>query len=135
ERKGPPPTPETQRKIERILKIAESHAAIGRIIEPPGSSALDAYQTILDLDPESPEARSGIAEALRVCEQEARNEWENAELQRAGELIELCLSFKPNHPGLKQFQAELKAQGKYRTRSIPDSITEQTESDRGLGIY
>ncbi|MCI0734134.1 MAG: serine/threonine protein kinase, partial [Methylococcaceae bacterium] len=33
ERKGPPPTPETQRKIERILKIAESHAAIGRIIE------------------------------------------------------------------------------------------------------
>ncbi|MGH8548140.1 MAG: hypothetical protein ACRERU_05975, partial [Methylococcales bacterium] len=135
ERKGPPPTPETQRKIDRILKIAESHVSIGRIVEPSGSSALDAYQTILELDPESPEARSGMTEALRVCEQEARTEWKSGEMERAAELAGLCLSFKPNHPGLKQLQAELEVQGQYRTRSIPALDPEPAASERGFGIY
>lgn len=134
-RKSPRPSPEIQRKIDRILKIAESHISVGRIIEPPGSSALDAYQTILDLDPESPEALSGIVAVLNDCEKKARNAWETADLERAVELIRFCLSFKPDHPGLKQLQIELEAKGLHEPGSNADSDIGQTASEQEFGNY
>ena len=106
---GAPPPAEIQRKIDRILKIAESHISVGRIVEPPGSSAVDAYETILDLDPESPEARSGIRDALRYCEKEARDRLQKGENDRASELIGRCLSINPNQPGLEELRTELKS--------------------------
>ncbi|MGH8558819.1 MAG: protein kinase domain-containing protein [Methylococcales bacterium] len=110
-RAGPGPSPEMQEKIDRIMKIAESHVSVGRIVEPPGSSAIDAYQMILDLDPESPEARTGMRDALRYCEQEARSQLQTGEVKHAGELVGLCLPFEPAHRGLKKLQAELDEQG------------------------
>ncbi|MGR9107179.1 MAG: serine/threonine-protein kinase, partial [Gammaproteobacteria bacterium] len=94
ERRGPPPPPELQQKIDRILKIAESHLSVGRVFEPSGSSAADAYLTILDLDPESPEARYGLAKAQDICEQKARTTWQDGDLREARELVEYCLSLK-----------------------------------------
>lgn len=109
-RTGPPPAPELQETIDRILTTAESHFSVGRIVEPPGTSAADAYQSVLDLDPESPEARLGMVKAMQYCEQEVRNQSQNGKLEQAMQMIELCLYFEPNHPALKQLRTELETQ-------------------------
>lgn len=134
-RSGPLPSLETLRKTDRILKIAASHYSVGRIVQPPGSSAVDAYQTVLDIDPESPEARLGIAKALRYCEQEARSQWANQEYELTRELIGLCLPLEPSHSGLKKLQAELEENSPFKTRPGDDNDPDRVKTRGGFGIY
>src|SRR5690606_11459272 len=49
-------------KIERLLKVANAHARVGRLIMPAGSNAYDAYQIVLTIDPNNREAKAGIDE-------------------------------------------------------------------------
>jgi serine/threonine-protein kinase PpkA len=51
-----------QKRIDRLLESAEAHRAIGRLREPPGANAYDAYQMVLDLDPGNARARRGLRE-------------------------------------------------------------------------
>jgi hypothetical protein len=110
-RTSPPPLPEVQEKIDRMLMIAESHYSVGRIIEPAGSSALDAYQTILEIDSESEEAHRGMIKTLKYCQKQARDHLQKRHIKRSRELIDYCLPFSPNHPGLKQLRNRIEKSG------------------------
>ena len=48
-------------KVERLLDVARAHLAVGRIRDPIGSNAVEAYQLVLEIDPQNKEA----IEALR----------------------------------------------------------------------
>ena len=57
------PLSETEReKIARLLEIAEVHIEVGRLSEPPGSNAYEAYKMVLDIDPSNQQAQIAIKE-------------------------------------------------------------------------
>jgi serine/threonine-protein kinase PpkA len=58
---GGPPSEEQQR-IVNLLEGAEAHKAIGRLREPPGGNAYEAYQMVLAIDPGNQQARRGLRE-------------------------------------------------------------------------
>lgn len=62
----PPLTTSEVAKVERLLAAAEAHAAVGRILRPPGSNAYDAYRMVLEIDPQNADAKRGIAEIERL---------------------------------------------------------------------
>lgn len=47
----PPVDEETQKRIENLLTAANLNELVGRITDPPGSNAVEAYQAVLVLDP------------------------------------------------------------------------------------
>jgi serine/threonine-protein kinase PpkA len=53
-----------QQRLERLLSIAEIHEAVGRITEPPGANAFEAYSLALELDPDNQAIRSALARLL-----------------------------------------------------------------------
>lgn len=53
-------SPSAQAKIVQLLEVAEAHAAIGRLTDPPGSNAYDAYKLVLQLDPNNERAKAGM---------------------------------------------------------------------------
>ncbi|RUM93241.1 MAG: hypothetical protein DSZ28_08705 [Thiothrix sp.] len=47
-------------KVGRLLNIAEAHEGMGRLTEPPGSNACDAYSLVLEIVPDNPTAQEAI---------------------------------------------------------------------------
>ena len=58
--------PEQRQKVERLLSIARAHIAMGRLREPPGSNAYEAYELVLEIEPGNREARDNRAEIERM---------------------------------------------------------------------
>jgi serine/threonine-protein kinase PpkA len=53
-------------KIRRLLSVAAAHISVGRLAEPPGSNAADAYRLVLEIDPDNAQARQGLARVERL---------------------------------------------------------------------
>ncbi|MAR91414.1 MAG: serine/threonine-protein kinase [Pseudomonadota bacterium] len=51
---------EEQAKIERLMAVAEAHFKVGRLVSPQGSNAFEAYQLVLQVDPQYGPALEGI---------------------------------------------------------------------------
>jgi len=60
--------PVLQAKIENLLEVAEVHKSIGRLKDPPGSNAYEAYQMVLEIDPANPRALEGMSQLQRTLE-------------------------------------------------------------------
>ncbi len=58
---------EQQEKVEHLLSIANAHISMGRLLEPPGSNAYEAYRLVLEIDPDNQEARGNRAEIERLA--------------------------------------------------------------------
>ena len=63
--KRTPLSPQAQQKLARLLQIARAHVAVGRLREPAGSNALDAYKLVLEIDPTNGEALNAIEQIER----------------------------------------------------------------------
>jgi hypothetical protein len=53
-------------KVRRLLAIAAAHRAVGRLTEPPGANAYEAYRMVLEIAPQNQEARQGLSEIERL---------------------------------------------------------------------
>jgi len=53
-------SPEQQNKVARLIEAADIHFLVGRINEPTGSNAYDAYQQVLKIDPNNKQAQLGL---------------------------------------------------------------------------
>ena len=51
---------EEQAKLDRLINVAEAHFKVGRLVSPQGSNAFEAYQLVLQVDPQNSEALEGI---------------------------------------------------------------------------
>ncbi len=49
-----------QDRVSRLLDVAEAHMAIGRLTEPPGSNAYEAFKLVLEIDPGNEQAQRGL---------------------------------------------------------------------------
>jgi serine/threonine protein kinase len=52
--------PAERDRIAHLLEVAEAHAAVGRLTDPPGANAYEAYQLILEINPNNVEATRGL---------------------------------------------------------------------------
>ena len=59
--------PEQRKKVEHLLSIARAHIAMGRLREPPGSNAYEAYELVLEIEPNNQEANENRAEIERLA--------------------------------------------------------------------
>ncbi len=48
-------------KVRRLLEIASLHEEFGRVTDPPGSNACEAYRTVLEMDPGNTLAEKALA--------------------------------------------------------------------------
>jgi serine/threonine-protein kinase PpkA len=62
---SPNRAPEVAQKVVRLLEVAQAHAAFGRFKDPPGFNAYDAYQQVLELEPNNEDALRGLADIDR----------------------------------------------------------------------
>ena len=57
-------------KITRLLDIARAHLAVGRLTEPPGANALEAYTMVLQIDPDNEQAKLGLRRVGHLAAEE-----------------------------------------------------------------
>ena len=53
--------PEKRAKVGRLLAVAQAHVSMGRMREPSGSNAYEAFQMVLEIDPGNKQAAEGLA--------------------------------------------------------------------------
>ncbi|MDJ0806010.1 MAG: serine/threonine-protein kinase [Gammaproteobacteria bacterium] len=108
---NPPPaaplTAAQQTQVEQMLEVAEVHMMVGRLLNPPGSNALDEYQKVLALNPYNRLAIAGLETLLETLLQQARVALAAGDLERAGELLKEGLAIHGDHKGLQLLNEEL----------------------------
>lgn len=99
--------PAMRDKVENILEVAEVHLLVGRLLEPPGSSAYDAYQQVLSMHPRNKQATEGLQRIGDLLVDEVNELIDAKQTQQAQSLLEKGLDVLPNHQGLKKLRDKL----------------------------
>lgn len=97
----------TQEKIGRILEMADLHLAMGRLTEPPGSNAAEAYAAVDALQPGNGLARAGLMAVSSRLETQAREAAQQGHRSEALRILAAGLEWTPEHPGLVALRSEL----------------------------
>jgi serine/threonine protein kinase len=97
---------EQHEKIGRLLEVAEVHHMVGRITEPPGSNAYEAYRQVIEINPHNADAKAGLSRIADHYEMLAAEKLNAGELEDARALIEAGLKVQPWHPGLTRLDEE-----------------------------
>jgi serine/threonine protein kinase len=92
--------PEQQLKIKDLLELAQIHYDVGFITAPSGSNALWAYRQVLAIDPYNKAAKAGLEKIADLCEQQARELFEQNNTAESLLKIEEGLEAIPKHEGL-----------------------------------
>lgn len=100
----------TRAKVERILEIARLHLASGRLVEPPGSNAAEAFAAVGELDTGNPESRKGLEAVAAGIAKRASRLAETDASDEALEIVNAGLEWVPDHPGLNRLRNELQSQ-------------------------
>jgi serine/threonine-protein kinase PpkA len=98
---------ETQAVVSDLIATAESHFEIGRLTEPPGGNAFEAFRQALDMDPGNKRAQTGLTRIADTYEGLARESLQSGELDEGTTIIEQGLKVMPNHKGLTQLQQQI----------------------------
>ncbi|MGH8502245.1 MAG: protein kinase domain-containing protein [Gammaproteobacteria bacterium] len=93
-------------KVRTLLEVANVHFLVGRIMEPPGSSAFDAYRRVLELHPHNAQACAGLESIARHYEQQAQENIASGRIDDARVQIDNGLRAQPNDARLLKLQQE-----------------------------
>jgi serine/threonine protein kinase len=97
-----PLTLEQREKISRLLEAADVHLMVGYITEPPGSNAYAAYNHVLEINPNDPQANAGLDKIAAHYEKLAMESLEVDDPEKARSLIMKGLEIQPGHSGLTE---------------------------------
>jgi serine/threonine-protein kinase PpkA len=92
--------PESQAKVERLLRAAEGHLLMARLTEPPGSNAADAFHRVLEIDPNNVAARAGLKHIADTYAEMAEQSLQAGRLEEARTRIETGLRVVSSHAAL-----------------------------------
>ncbi|MEN8129419.1 MAG: serine/threonine-protein kinase [Pseudomonadota bacterium] len=67
--------PQLQQRIDSLLEVAEVHILVGRLTQPPGSNAYEAYHMVLEIDPENSHALQGLRDIEQQVDQNSESEF------------------------------------------------------------
>ncbi len=87
---APKVSPEQQTRINDLLDVAKAHFMVGRLVSPQGSNAYEAYQLVLEIDPENQQALDGQQEAKERFFKRAEILWKTGEKDEARLHLELA---------------------------------------------
>jgi serine/threonine-protein kinase PpkA len=99
--------PQIQAKIDRLLLAAEGHLLMARLTEPPGSNAADAFQRVLELDPDNFSARAGLKHIADTYAEMADESVRAGRYDEARTRIEAGLGVVPDHATLRELRDKL----------------------------
>jgi serine/threonine protein kinase len=99
--------PVRRAKVEDILEVAEVHLLVGRLLEPPGSSAYDAYQQVLDIHRHNKQAIQGLQRIGDIIEGQVSRLIQSKQVDEARLLLEKALNALPDHQGLIRLRQKL----------------------------
>lgn len=99
--------PATRQEVDKWLDIAETHYSIGRLTDPPGNNARDAYWQVLELDANNAEAQQGLRDIANAFEELARESLQNGKAEEVRALVNEGLRTFPEHQGLVELREQL----------------------------
>lgn len=115
----------TPPRIERLLDDAAAAVTAGRLVEPPGSSAVAHYSAVLEFDPVNRQAEEGLD---RIAEQyltQARSSLTAENFEEARSSLERARAVRPGHFGIAAMEDLI---DRYR-RDLLVSARQSTETD------
>ncbi len=98
----------TQQRLERILEMADLHFAMGRIVSPQGSNAVEAYLAVVATDPSNEQATRGLNRVMDSVTAQAQGMVQAGDHGAAIELVETARQHMPDNPKLRALDRELR---------------------------
>lgn len=89
------------------LDIADAALAVGKLLEPPGESALDLYRSALAIDAKSARAQAGIENVASKLLEKAEAALTAEQLEAVVTVLEQVRDISPNNPHLKFLDSQL----------------------------
>lgn len=103
-KESPVLSPAEQERARRLLRIADIHLRVGRLILPEGSNAYAAYQMVLEVDPGNAEARRGLDEVQQHLLQKLNQLIDQGDLQAARSQLSLARRLFPDNGELARLE-------------------------------
>ncbi|MCH8506831.1 MAG: protein kinase [Ectothiorhodospiraceae bacterium] len=100
--------PKPEDRILDLLRIAEAHLDLDRLIEPPGSNAADVYRHVLELDPFNVPALAGLEAIADLYAERASRQMQEGELQAGLDSVRAGLDVAPDHAGLRELHQDIR---------------------------
>lgn len=94
-------------EVVKWLDIAQTHFDIGRLFDPPGNNALEAYWKVLEYDATNPDAVAGLNAIADLLAAIARETLESGDIDESRLLVEKGLQANPTNESLIELQEEL----------------------------
>ncbi len=89
------------------LALADAALAAGKLLEPPGESALDLYRTALSIDPKSERAKAGIDNVGNKILGQVETALTSQKLDVAVAALEQAREVAPENPRLKFYDTQI----------------------------
>ncbi len=102
-----PLSAQTQAQVDMLLNVAAAHREVGRLTDPPGSNAAEAYHYILEMDPDNPQAQAGLQEVADEYLSMAKASLTAGDQETARRRITIGLEIVLDHMGLLSFKEQL----------------------------
>ena len=100
---------ETRAKIDRILEIAALHYSMGRIMEPRGSNATEAYLAVQEMQPGNVQATQGIEKIVAGLVAKTNKLISDGDLETARQTMSNGLFYLPDQLELLTLQDQISA--------------------------
>lgn len=97
-------------RVRELLVVADNHRRALRIVTPRKQNAFETYKQVLALDPNSSEAKQGVAQLIRIEERLARSAYRKGLLQASLQRIDAGLSIDAKDPALLALRQQVEDQ-------------------------
>ncbi|MDH3326286.1 MAG: serine/threonine protein kinase [Gammaproteobacteria bacterium] len=98
---------EQKQKINQFFETADLYFSMGYLASPPGDSAYDQYQKVLEIDPTNQAAIEGNKKVANQYKKLALHKFESGDLAESLLLVKTGLIVQPDNKDLLDFQMEI----------------------------
>ncbi len=103
-----------QQQIDQWMADAQRYLADNALSQPQGANAMEAYQRVLELQPEYVQAQQGVAVVLKRLVSGVERPMSRGEWQRASKNLQAALNAAPENQKLQQLKATLERKQQIR---------------------
>lgn len=101
------PPPRQADDVDLALEEAQAAMEAGRLIEPEGNNALEAYRSVLESEPDNEQAQEGIEEIVSRLIEQANGALDDGRVRDALELVSAAEAIRPEAEGLGDLQSRV----------------------------